>query len=455
MNKKLEEQILEEIKKRVLEKDKELSAKEEQLSIHNATLEALSEMTALSKTDVNKIADDVKKEMLKRKSRTQKYITWAAAIAGLLFVIFFRQIFPKKAKVEIVLEENFDNATRGWNTSSDFKYKRYFEAGNYIFETGVNDWCYWDYIQIPQTTRYTVELTSTWKEGKFDEYGLILLETNKKYCVFQLRADGAVSFAKKIEGTWVVNSNWTKNMARNGDGIITNTQKIQVDNGSIMYFVNNNFVKEASIRDLNINMAGIRVCDKQKVAFSQMSITDDNTGEVVLEENFDNADKGWEPDMDMEKEQLFADGEYVFVSNKEDHCFWSSVPTSFTDETNITLTCTWKKGEQSNYGLMVMQDDDSYFACEMRNDGSGRLVACENGEYTNIPDYIKTQYKSDGLVSYNQRIKIKNKILSYYINEQLIGTASLDYMYLNEVGVRVCGHQTVAFDKLIVENIKY
>jgi len=462
MGKKLEEKILEEIKRRVLEKERENAEKQESEAVREATQEALAEMTSLSRKEVDNIAVQVRQEMLKKQEK-QKRLYIAIGMIALLGLYIAYTVSKNKTQQsttttttstnsENLFVETFDNNANNWDIFNNFEQKRYFENNRYIFETNEADYCYWDYVSLQLPENYTVEVSSTWLKGKFDDYGVIFQEQINHYYIFQMKADGDASVAAHVGEDWVESQSWTKNMCKTGDGTTSNVQKIEVNGNNYKYFINNKLFRSGDLKNLKISMIGLRVCDEQKVAFNSVKVTNSKTGEVLLNENFSNPHAEWEPKNEMEKESSIANGKYTFTGFTEDMCYWASVPVTISYNCEVTLKMSWQKGEMANFGLMVMQNDENYYGCEVRNDGNARLIKCESTTYTEIPDYMETNVEIDKDITVIQKVKISGGEIEYYVNDKLVGKSTINYMQLQQIGLRICGRQTVSFDEIKVQN---
>ena len=179
---------------------------------------------------------------------------------------------------------------------------------------------------------------------------------------------------------------------------------------------------------------------------------------MILEDDFENPNTEWTPKRKFKKESGFENGAYVFSTNEGGQCYWASMqvkkenlPISLDGNYDIELTSVWKKGEMANYGLMLVQDNENYFAFELQNDGTTRVVKCFSGKYVDIPEYRETGIVSSGNDTCIQTVKIRENLFEYYLNDQLIESSDLGYYYLTEVGMRACGRQTVAYEKLVIK----
>ncbi|MBN1252361.1 MAG: hypothetical protein JXR51_02265 [Bacteroidales bacterium] len=449
MNKRLEEKILAEIRKRVIEKDLELQEKNEDEIIREANIEVLTELTNLSKKEVEEIAKVVRSEVKLEADKNRKktiYLSIAASFVILIFLIIF---WPEAPLKEVLVEDSFTDNTYGWDIFDKYKYKKTIQNGFYIFEPNVEGWCYWDDINIEFPENYDVYVNSLWKHGKFDSYGFTLHQNSDNYCAFQIKADGTAFYGKVVETKWVYEGSWKSKKANSSEMKKPNTQLVKVRAGNFSYYVNNNIVEEGNL-GLNISGIGLRACGQQQVAFDNLKIINVDNDEIVFEESFETPSSKWAPSEKMIKQTYFENGEYIFRTNGDD-CMWSiSSKHIISNNCEITLSSTWLSGEMANYGLMILQDNLNYISCEFKNDGNIRLVKSENGEYTDIQDYVKTKFISNGSLKHRQKAILKNGLLEYFIDDEFVQSISLDGINPSKIGLRVCEKQTVAFDNLSI-----
>lgn len=468
MSKKLEKKILEEIKRRVLEKDKELSQQQEKKAVSEATKEALADMTVLSRNEVEDIAKSVRQEMTKKAEKQKRILIIVAIVVAIVGYQGYKAIMNKDKPAQYteisnnsytpfsgtpvsVFVEKFNNNKNGWDIYNDFEQKRYFENNEYIIETNESGYCYWDFVEFDLPKSYTVEVTSRWLRGKFKDYGVIFQQEAGEYFVFQLRADGFASISAHKDDEWVLNQNWMEGFG-NKDGSAVNTQKIVVNGNNFEYYVNDKLFKKSNLYNLNIRYIGVRVCDVQKVAFQNIVVKDNTTGDILMNEDFKNPHEEWEKRNDLTKKSEIKNNKLFFTGYTDGYCYWTSTNTPINQKSEITLKSYWQNGEMANFGLMVIQNDDNYFACEVRNDGSSRLVKCKDSEYTDIRDYVNTGIDFDKNTKIEQIVQIDDGVIKYYLNQQFIGKSNINDMNPKEIGVRICGRQTVAYDEIIVKN---
>jgi len=451
MNKKLQEKILAEIRNKVIEKDFERKNEQEINEMREANIEALTELTSLSRKEVETIADGVKKEFLiKQKQQQKRIITIGIAVISILFIGYL--IFKPKPELKTrLVTDDFTSNSFEWSTYNSFNYNRYYKNNQYIIENNKSEWCYWDNIEIDFPKNYNVEISSSWQNGKFEGYGLSLLNSNSDYFAFVLKGDGAVSFGKVLDKKWSIDDPWKYDIANKGKKQ-TNIQRVEVRDKDFRYFVNDKLIRTGII-DLEIKNLAIRCCGEQTVAFDDLKVTNTDTKKVIFSEDFSKPSDQWNPEKDFLADSYLKNGKYIFNCNNEDNCYWSTSELhQVSDNCEIELSSTWLSGELGNYGLMVLNDDDNYYSFEFQNNGEARLVECKSDEYVFVQNYVKTGFESDGSQIVIQRLVIKDGKMSYFVNDTRIKTVPANLDFPSRIAMRICGKQSIAFENL---SIKY
>jgi hypothetical protein len=291
-------------------------------------------------------------------------------------------------------------------------------------------------------------LTTIWKTGKYEQYGLMLMADEDNYAVFQLRGDGAASHALQKDDKWTVNMDWRHGKARVGDGATANVQRVTVDGDRFQYFINGNLFHEGALQGMTPARIGLRLCDKQEVAFDSLTAVNEKTGEALLSESFDAPAAGWTPRTHFLKIRRFEDGQYVFAANKANGCYWSTLDMPLRGACNIRLESVWRRGEREGFGLMLINEADDYIAFEAQNDGSGRSILHQGGKTVKTGPFKPGGGGREGRI--RQEITVRGNDFEYRVNGETVESGALVIGEASRIGLRVCGRQTVAFDHLSI-----
>jgi hypothetical protein len=456
----IEEQILEEIRKRALELDSKNKEKEELDSMRKANAEALDDMTSLKKEDIARISFQVRQEFQKKaelRNRLMGFLGIFALMIGgtVVYTYFAKQV--EVAQKQAYLNSNqfvetFDNNDRNWLIFNELKYEKRVEKGNYTIETN-DGLCYWEKTQLNLPAHYAVELTSVWQRGEDkSEYGIALAQGNGDMLGFCLFPDGETYHGHYRNGDWEKATAWSKKIANPERE--ENVQRVEVkNNSSFKYFVNNTLAWEDTFSRTVPTEVGVRSCGKQIVDFKHIKVIDLATNSVIFEDEFDDANTtDWVTEKVIKRTSKIEKGKYVIETNVDDYCYWSDQKHEIKqgDNVDIILKMNHLKGETNNFGLFVSQDDNNYYVFDYKDTGKAKRALYQIDKWTYTGVEKETNIVSDKeKPPVTLRVEIRNKNCKYFVNDILIEEFDLEpYLNLNYVGVRCCGSQEVAFDEL-------
>ncbi|MCS6833975.1 MAG: hypothetical protein NZ521_10410, partial [Flammeovirgaceae bacterium] len=312
-----EEKIIEEIKRRVLEEEERLKKNREKESV----LEALESVTHLSKEQILAIEAQVRKENELRKiqkNKRKRLLLTISSMLLVLMVIVVWQLYERTLPPKIVplLHDTFDEPTSSlWTEKQVYDYRKIHENGAYSFDVGKN-WCYWDNVSLYFPENYTIEVHSVWQEGSYQTFGVMLLQDNKNYSLFQMSLAQKAAYVESIDG------NYNDFVAKDAKVQVgENVQKIVVVNGQFSYFINDELVETGNLNaNFNYVMLALRVCGIQKVNFTYVSVKNDDTGKYILKEDFRKPHYEWDFEQNYTTKFSFIDGQYRLDVKDKGYC---------------------------------------------------------------------------------------------------------------------------------------
>ncbi len=474
MAKDSEKRIQEEIRKRVSEEEEFLPEKARKGE--PVRMEALSIVTYLPHEDVVRIAKSVRDEFDKKRSSRKWIRVFFVLLAVGIVAVAVAKYFNWKKDVprdvaqgydttgshtadssKFILDEPFNNKRRGWFVGGDIVYKGVIKGGSYIIE-GFDYECFGDRISVKFPGQYAVELTTTWKSENFDRnlsisppihYGFSLSQESGRGYVFPLRGDGSATYAPLYNGNPEFEEPMYTGVAKAGDGKVSNVQRVEVSRTIFKYFINGKLLKKDSVLGMDLSDILIHCCGKQKVEFNNLKVTTPDNSEIILNEPFNNANAGWNPESVFSKMCSFQEGQYIFSAGTKSTCNFSSIPMNVKGNYCVKLRSVWKKGEQDQYGFTLIEDDKNYIAYEIQNNGTARYIRSSDGAM-NTTDWKEAGHP-DGKGRNTQKIVVSGGSFKYYVNDILIDIGELEGLKVKKVGVEVCGMQTVGFDHLSIE----
>ena len=467
MKKKIEKQIQEEIRRRVLKHDEATRQRQELEMDREANREALAELTSLSRQNVDQIAKQVRAEFAKKRGRKKKFIIFGVII----LLITIRNIIvsdpdnSRKHRPEsnqtgkIHLVESFTNNKNNWPTGENYEIKRYFQDGRYIYANNNKGFCSWDQIPVKLPANYEIELTSVWLKGQYDEYGFMLIDAAQKtsFYSFQINADGSARVGTMVNNEWARPADWTEDRAHQGDGKTANTQRLKVKKGKYDYFVNDISVARGLLNKTGpFGSIAVRNCGEQTVGFDHLKISsvDDTDGvQTVMDESFDTPVMGWTPKSKLTTHRYFENNMYYYRANKKGTCFFTAIDMPLDGNFEVSLKSIWKKGEQVGYGLVLAENFTDFLVFQLQNTGHAQYTWYSVDKYKKESGLVKCGHPGDGEIANVHRVRVKKGQFKYYVNNKLAATGAMPDIDIKKIGVRVCGRQTVAFDNLKVKRI--
>lgn len=450
MSKRSEERILAEIRRRVLAKDATLQNRLETDQTRAATREALTEMTALSREEVDQIADEVRKETKKRQSRRRVLGTLVfLALAGVPGSWLMDRLHPPP---DVALEEPFDSDANGWTVGDEFTYRFTLANGAYRLESKRDNWCFWDDIPMTLPDPAVVELDAVWERGKFEQFGLMFIAPEENQLVFQLRGDGAAGFGRKAADEWIANIGWSEGFSPESGN--AHRLRVEIGDGQWRYFANGKLFREGALDGLETQELGLRICGEQIVSFTGLRVSDPGRAQPLLEEDFSDAGAGWSPQSDIKRRQRLQNGAYLYTTYQEDVCHWTAIRTPLEGDFVVELFSVWRSGETANYGFQLLESAERFLGFALRNDGEARFLRYEDEEFTVVSPPRPAGRPGDGTARNRQTVRVRDGRFDYLVNGKSVGGGRADDMNFRMIGVRVCGRQTVAFEHLSVRPLQ-
>ncbi|WP_338815643.1 hypothetical protein V9L05_21625 (plasmid) [Bernardetia sp. Wsw4-3y2] len=462
----LEKRILEQLKKQVFDKDEQLKSHQDDTSVREATKEALAEMTSLEKEDVEKIYQKIKRDELEKIAREQlskktKRNTFYLIVfaLGLISISVAYYLFRPKP-VEPVLfsyTEDFETESSIFVNEESYNYKKNIENGEFIYESNIDEWCYWNsspVIKFPEN--YTITTKSNWKSGSYAMYGINLINNNENYMIFSLSKEGKANVSVRYYDKFTDND-WNYKVFT--DKSNAHIQRIEVKAGNYEYYIDDKFIRKGKLAPFQFNYIGFRLCDHQTIGFEEISIKNDDTGEYILIESFENPTTTTFSDWDVDSKFSYTfenkEGKFIMNHNEEEFCHRTEafLPTVRQDKKwELSTDVTWKEGQPKDFGVLFISGNGEIGEFMITNAGKAvfKLVGQDN-KVTYATKYVPTGFVSKGKETYRLSIKsLGNKQLEFFVNDKKVLKEEMLFSKIEKIGLITCGTQIVEFD-----NVKY
>jgi hypothetical protein len=279
----------------------------------------------------------------------------------------------------------------------------------------------------------------------------MLVAPGENQLVFQLRGDGAASFARKEGGEFTTNNGWSEGFAPESGN--AHRLRVEIGDGQWKYFANGKLLREGAMGGLAAAELGLRICGEQIVSFTGLRVIDPGASQPVLDEDFSDAAAGWAPQSDIKRRQRLQNGAYVYTTYQKDVCHWTAIRTPLEGDFVVELFSVWRSGETANYGFQILESAERFLGFALRNDGEARFLRYEDEEFTVVSPPRPAGRPGDGTAKNRQTVRVRDGRFEYWVNGKSVGGGRADDMDFRMIGVRVCGRQTVAFEHLSVRPI--
>lgn len=459
----LEKRILERLKEQVFDKDEELKNHQDDKSVREATKEALAEMTSLNKDDVDNLYQKIKQEEVEktRKEQSAKKANTNRLYMGIFILVVVgisaAYYFFAPKPILFSYTEDFETESSIFIAEESYSYKKSIENGELIYESNIDEWCYWNSspaIKFPKN--YTIIAKSNWKTGSYAMYGLNLINNNENFMIFSLSKEGKSNISVRHHDKYTDN-NWDSKIFTNKSN--THTQRIEVKNKKYEYYIDDKFVRTGNLAPFDFNYVGFRLCDHQTIGFEEISIKNNDTGEYLIQESFENPTSQTLKDWDVESKFSYTfeqkEGKFIMNHNDKDFCHRTEafLPTIRQDEKwELSTDVTWKEGGQKDFGILFISGDGEIGEFMLTSEGKAvfKLVDQDN-KITYNTSYVPTGFLSKGKETYRLIIKsLGDKKLEFFVNDRKVLTETKLFSKIEKIGLITCGEQIVEFD-----NVKY
>ena len=458
MGHKKDQKILELLKDRVIERDNQI----ERSQVHSSTKEALAELTSLSKSEVDEIYLQVVAEVTQKQKKRRQIIIFSTVVL-LLAALIIAPIIVKKLRPALTFVENFDTNEKLWSFSDTYLSGVYYENSNFIVESEVDNESvkYLDMIfNFPKN--FTLQVKAKRLGGDHVEgYGFYLGADANNFSYFFVRSDRKKRYGTCAKGEWITSTDWELSDAIKIKDEETNILKVVGIGNDFVFYANDEKVWTKDFYKIENKKLSLAVVGKQKIAYEEVLIIDNDKKDTVYFTNFDQVVPEFVADeRSYLKKSEFKDGKYILSVNSPDYCYWAEnwLPTEFTkiEEFQIKLYARSlsKERPQANYGFMLMFDTDNFFAFEVKANKFGRIVVCNAKEYTHIGSYIEFRTNNEP-VEFQVDV-LENEII-FSANGVKIEKIPRNYLYtsdFNKLALRACDIQSVSFDRLEITEIK-
>jgi len=315
---------------------------------------------------------------------------WLPVLISILFIFFTWVNNASKSKIRKINIHNFDNEDFKWNTEKPLKQKRTINTGNFVFETGTKDWCYWENININLPENYEISLKSKWVKGAYSPYGVTLTDKNANFISFEVVGKKKGQYNIWHDNVYAISPNLKSGFPSTTDESL---QLVSVRGEDFEYTINNKIAFTEKIALISKpTQIGIRVCNVQTVEFSELQVKNSDTGEIILKDNFNPKLTKFTEETELEYETATKAEGYYFEGMTTDWCNWAYKYVSLSGDCEFFLTAKWLEGEDAGFGLSIYETEQSYSFFRILRAGLAGVDVFDGKLYTEAEENFNTNF---------------------------------------------------------------
>ena len=189
-------------------------------------------------------------------------------------------------------------------------------------------------------------------------------------------------------------------------------------------------------------------------SFSNQLLEQGST-KLTFVEQFNTNALGWSETSDKEHDFKLVGGKYRMACSLEKQNWHALKPIDMDIDKDFTVSviATWQAGVENNrFGIFFCSDKrgDNFMFFGVSADGHFMIADFKDSTWFPMKDWGLSEKVNKKYVPNLLTIKKEGKIISYYLNEQLVFSMPFQGGFGRTVGFRVNDKQTVDFDQLEV-----
>ncbi len=189
-----------------------------------------------------------------------------------------------------------------------------------------------------------------------------------------------------------------------------------------------------------------------------LSIPIPQSGDALLEDDFESDDSGWEIGEYDAGNVGYADGVYFVTSVEQNSTMWGVAYRTFGDVSISVDASQISAGPEDNnaYGIICREqgNGDGYYL-RISGDGFYSILKADDGEFDTLVDWTTSSAIQEGNSTNRIRVVCNGSILSLYVNDQLLATAEDSTFAEGDISLTATTYEEEAteihFDNLVVE----
>lgn len=182
---------------------------------------------------------------------------------------------------------------------------------------------------------------------------------------------------------------------------------------------------------------------------------------VILQEDFENEDSGWDTGETESVARFYEEGQYHMLIKSDGLIGWSGHPElEGIEDFILDVDITQVSGPDNNdFGVLFRyQDSDNWYALLISGDGYFKFRKQFNGEDYDITRWMQVTAIKQGQNTNHLQLVAKGPLFSVFVNDELLATVPDNSFRRGDIfltaGSLAEGNVHVSFDNLVVTELE-
>ncbi|MDY7039678.1 MAG: hypothetical protein SVX38_02310 [Chloroflexota bacterium] len=325
----------------------------------------------------------------------------------------------------LLYEEDFENQTNGWWTSSETDYEVDYIDGEYVFFIATEDYGVWSW-----GGEYFEDFILNVEAGQLsgpdpNSYGVLFrFQDSDNFYRFAISGEGQYAVHRKLDGEWEDLMPWTDSPAINA-GAAWNLLRVACQGPYMNFYVNGVHVAHVidstfSGGDIGLHVGTSVGYPNLEVAFDNVQVWYNDAPQATAFEFKDDFDKqlgGWDTDLSEGREAGYENDRFEISILESDTIGWSRPYKTFDDFAAEVEVRKIAGPNVNAQGIAFrVQDSKNFYAFTVSSTGQYRITKAVDNEWTYPVDWLSSAEINKGEEVNHLRVVCRGSQLSFYVN---------------------------------------
>jgi hypothetical protein len=325
----------------------------------------------------------------------------------------------------LLYEEDFEDQSNGWWTSSDADYEVAYRDGQYVFNIFTDDYNVWSWGgESFEDFILNVEAGQVSGPDQNNHGVTFRFQDSDNFYRFSISGAGQYAVHRVWDGDWEELVPWTDSPAINA-GAKWNMLRVVCQGPYMNFYVNDVHVADVTDSTFSDGDIGFYVGTAEgekdlKVAFDNLQVWRNNAPPVTrfeFEDDFSKELGDWNTDLGEGREAGYVDNQFEISILDPDTIGWSRVYEEF-DDFAVEVEVHKVAGPNVNsQGIAFrVQDSKNFYAFTVSSTGMYRIAKIVDNEWTYPVDWLSSPEVNKGEEINHLRVVCDGSRLSFYVN---------------------------------------